>query len=112
MDISISPEYFHTESIHLTMNDIQSKADNSEDKYIGHFTRNNLKILSTWDEWYQGEKKQLNQMNYLGIFRKPIYSPNNSIFLRPHWQYAIIRNGTRIDRQCCDVSKRDAPMMR
>ena len=50
-------------------------------------------------------------MYYLGVLGKPIDYPNNSIFLIPHWQYYIKRNGTRRDRQCCYGSKRAATML-
>ena len=50
LDLSISPEYLPTGLIHLTINYIQSKSTTPENQVLGHFTRRNLKILSTWYE--------------------------------------------------------------
>ena len=36
----------------------------------------------------------------------------NAVVLRPHWQYAVKRDGTRRSRQCCDGSERAAPKLR
>ena len=38
----------------------------------------------------------------LGIFGKPIYAPNNSIVLRPHWKYDININSNIRARHFCD----------
>ena len=94
------------------MNSIQYKATTPEDQDLGRFTRRNLKRLSTWDELEQGKINQLSQMNYLGMFGKPIYAPNNAIVLRPHWKYSTNQNGTCGYIQVRDGPKRDAPMMR
>ena len=99
LGLSFPPEYFPTELIHLTINAIQSKATTPEEKYLRHFTGINLKRLTTWYEWEQVEINQLNQMHELGIFGKPIYDLNNTIFLRPHWKYYIKRNVNRRARQ-------------
>ena len=36
----------------------------------------------------------------------------NAVVLRPHWQYAIKRDGTQRSRQRCDGSERAAPKLR
>ena len=67
--------------------------------------------MDTWKDWEAGERKQLNQFERLGMYGTPINRPKNAIVLRPHWQYHIKRCGTRRARQCCDGSKRAAPML-
>ena len=54
LDISFSPEYVPNELICLTINSIQSKATTTEEQAIGHFSKINLKRLTTWDECEQG----------------------------------------------------------
>ena len=51
-----------------------------------------------WNGWEQSEIKLLNQMNDLGTFGKIIDAPNNTIFLRPQFKYAININGTHRSR--------------
>ena len=49
LDLSLSPEGFTTELIHLTINDIKPKANTPEDQALDHFTRRNLKRPTMWD---------------------------------------------------------------
>ena len=46
---------------------------------------------------------------YVELIIKP--TDKNAIILRPHWQYHVKRCGTRRARQCCDGSKRAAPLL-
>ena len=41
-NISFSSEYFPTELIHITINNIQSNITTTEEQYLGHFARVNL----------------------------------------------------------------------
>ena len=111
LDIPISPDDLPTKIIHLTINAIQSKATTPEEQSLGHFTRRKLNRLSTWDEWWHGEINQLNQMHELGMFGKPINAPNNEIYLRIHWKYAIKTNWNRGTIQCYDGYNRVTPMI-
>ena len=45
------------------------------------------------------------------MYGTPVNRPKGAIVLRPHWQYHVKRCGTRRARQCCDGSKRAAPML-
>ena len=103
-----SEETLPTELIHILINVIRSKAVTPAEQPIGHFTRRELKQLSTWRDWEYGERKQLNQFLDLQMYGEPIVRPTdrNAIILRPHWQYHVKRCGTRRARQCCDGSKR------
>ena len=96
--LSLSSEELPTESINLTINYIQYKANTIDEQDIGNFNRIKLKRLSTWDEYEQGKRKKLNYMHDLGMFGKPIDAPKNAILLRTHCKYAIKRNGTRRSR--------------
>ena len=64
-----------------------------------------------WNGWEQSEIKLLNQMNDLGTFGKTIDAPNNTIFLRPQFKYAININGTHRSRHCYDGFKITALIM-
>ena len=101
------------EFIETVINAIQSQATTPEEQALGYFTRKKLKRLDTWHLWREGEKKQLNQFEALGMYGKPIMIPDkaNSIVLRPHWQYNIKRDGTRRSRLCCNGSKKAAPLL-
>ena len=80
---------------------------------LGFFTRRKLKKLTTWNEWQEGETKQLNQFYDLQMFGEPIAPPvdKRTILLQPHWQYHIKRCGTRRARLCCNGSKYAAPLL-
>ena len=99
--------------LEFTVDAIRSSATTSEEQALGFFTRRKLKKLSTWDEWQQGETKQLNQFHDLQMFGEPIAPPIDpkTIILRPHWQYHIKRCGTRRARLCCNGSKYAAPLL-
>ena len=84
LDLYFYPEDLTTELTHLTINAIQSKATTTEDQDVGHFTRRNLKRLSTWDEWEKSEIKQANNMHDIWMSGKIIESPKNEIVFRPH----------------------------
>ena len=48
------------------------------------------------------------------MFGKPILCPSaeeNAVILQSHWQYHIKREGLHQARQCCDGSKRAAPLL-
>ena len=99
--------------LEFTIDAIRSSATTSEEQALGFFTRRKLKKLITWNEWQQGETKQLNQFHDLQMFGEPIAPPvdRKAIILRPHWQYHIKRCGTRRARLCCNGSKYAAPLL-
>ena len=45
------------------------------------------------------------------MFGEPCKLPPNGILLRAHWQYQVKRNGERPSCNCCDRSKRAAPLL-
>ena len=95
------------------INSITSDAITPAEQALGSFTRHRLKPLPTWPQWEAGERKQLDQFYDLQMFGLPIMRPNtpNAIVLCSHWQYHVKRDGTRRARQCCDGSKRAAPLL-
>ena len=85
-----------------------------EEQVLGHFTRKKLKKLSTWNEWKQGEVKQIEQFMNQKMFGDPIDPitlPETAIIMRPHWQYKLKRSGVRRSRMCCNGSKKAAPTL-
>ena len=95
------------------INSITSEAITPAEQALGTFTRRKLKTMDTWNEWEQGERKQLNQFHDLQMFGEHMARPleENAIILRSHWQYHVKRDGQRRARQCCDGSKRAAPIL-
>ena len=69
--------------------------------------------MDIWDEWVAGERKQLNQFYDLQMFGKSILRPtrDNVVIVQSHWQYHVKRDEQRRARQCCDGSKRVAPLL-
>ena len=69
--------------------------------------------MDTWDEWVASERKQLNQFYNLQMFGKYILCPtkDNTVILRSHCQYHVKRDSQRYARQCCNGSKRAAPIL-
>ena len=61
-----------TEVTERLINAIQSKETTPEEQALGFYTRKKLKTLITWDPWYQGKTKQLNQFEDLQMFEKPV----------------------------------------
>ena len=45
------------------------------------------------------------------MYGKPCKLPPNGILLRSHWQYQVHQNGDRRSCNCCDGSKRAAPLL-
>ena len=94
----MSEEAIPTEVIKAIINTLNSDSITPEEQALGYFTRKRLKKLSTWDQWLQGEKKQIDQFDTQGMFGKPINRtelPKNAIILRPHWTYMVKRSGVR-----------------
>ena len=69
--------------------------------------------MDTWNDSEDGERKQLNQFHDLQMFGEHMARPleDNAVILRSHWQYHVKRDGQRRARQCCDGSKRAAPIL-
>ena len=69
-----------------------------EEQALGYFTRKKLKKLSTWEEWKDGEERQINQFVQQGMVGKarfPDGLPKNAVILWPHWQYVVKQSGVR-----------------
>ena len=57
----------------------------------------------------------MDQFHILEMYGKtidPQAMKPNTVILRPHWQYAVKRDGTLTSRQCCDGSERAAQKLR
>jgi hypothetical protein len=109
--LDTSDDILPDDYVHLALNALQSNAITPAEQALGSFTRRKLKTLDNWSDWRDGERKQLDQFHELEMFGRPVYRPPNSILLRPHWQYSVRRNGDRRSRNCCDGSKRAAPLL-
>ena len=84
--------------IQLCINTINSDYMTKEEQALGYFTRKKLKRLATWQEWKDGESKQLNQFHQQKMFGEPIdpqLLPNDALILRAHWNYVAKRSGIR-----------------
>lgn len=98
------------ESLYVLIRAIQTNKVTPAEEALGNLTRRKLKTLDTWDKWLAGERKQLDQFHDLEMFGPPIKLPRDGILLRPHWQYSVKCDGERRSRNCCDGSKRAAPL--
>ena len=107
----IPPNIVSDEMIRLVINALTSQTTTKEEEALGHFTRRKLKQLNNWNEWLHAERKQLDQFHDLEMYGKPTPRPPKSILLRPHWQYQVRKTGERRSRNCCDGSKRSAPLL-
>ena len=56
-NIDISTKNVPIEMIQIAINTLQSDSITPEEAAIGHFTRQKLKKLSTWNDWKKGEHK-------------------------------------------------------
>ena len=86
-----------TEVLNLAINTLSSYSMTPEEEKLGTFTRSKLKRLSTWQEWAKAERKQIDQFHDLGMYGKaidPQAMKPNAVIVRPHWQYAVKRDGT------------------
>ena len=81
----------------------------AEEKAIGNFTRRKLIRLTNWNQWQEGEFKQLDSMAKQEMYGAPCLPPKDAIILRQHWNYSIKSDGSRKARNCCDGSPRAAP---
>ena len=100
--------------IKIAINTLQSGSITPKEADIGHFTRQKLKKLSTWNDQKKGEHKQQNQFydqKMFGDAIDPVILPRNTIILQPHWNYIVKRSGMRQSRQCCNGSKFATPLL-
>jgi Reverse transcriptase (RNA-dependent DNA polymerase) len=84
------------------------------ERHLKKLTRNRLKQLPTWHLWQRGSKgefAQLDAMAKQGMYGDPVDLPPGGILLRQHWTYIFKSDGTRKARNCCDGSKRAAPVL-
>ena len=78
--------------IKVCINTLTSQHVPPEKQDCDYFKRKKLKTLSTWQEWNDGETKQLDQFYTQEMFRDPIDSlvlPDPAVILCPYWQYAV-----------------------
>lgn len=108
---SFSTDDIDSEEIDIVINAITSSSITPEEQALGSLTRRKLMKLSTWPEWRKGEHQQLDQFHALKMYGEPTTRPPNAIVLRPHWRYSMKRDGERRARNCCDGSKRSAPLL-
>lgn len=105
---TLEPTY---KEIILTINALRSTEVTPEEQALGRHARRKLKTLENWPDWLAGERKQLDQFYDLQMCGEPCALPPNGILLRSHWKYQVRQNGDHRSRQCCDGSKRAAPML-
>ena len=69
--------------------------------------------MDIWNNWEAGERKQLNRFHDLQMFGEDMARPleENAVILRLHWQYHVKRDGQQRAQQCCNGSKRAAPIL-
>ena len=87
-DVEVSEETIPTEMIQACINTLNSDHMTKEEAALGYFTRKKLKILSTWNEWKAGERKQIEQFQNQRMFGDPIDPitlPESAIIMQPHW---------------------------
>ena len=112
--IDMSESAISSEMIQVCINTLNSDHMTKEEQALGYFTRKRLKRLETWQEWKDGETKQLDQFfrqKMFGDAIDPLTLTEVPVVLRPHWQYSVKRSGVRRSRMCCDGSKRAAPQL-
>ncbi len=98
---------------------LQTEGMTDEERALPNFRYNNLKGLSTWDEWKKAHAKQLNSHFDDKCLGKPIpkadmqrkegFPPS---LMRIVWSNLVKVDGTRKARACVDGSKRGAPWLR
>ena len=70
--IDMSESAISSEMIQLCINTLNSDHMTKEEQALGYFTRKKLKRLATWQEWKDGETKQLNQFHQQKMFGEAI----------------------------------------
>ena len=88
-DVDRSEEEIPTKMIQICINTLNSDHITPEEQALGHFNRNKLKKLSTWNEWKEGKVKQIEQFMNQKVFGDPIDPialPETAIIIQPHWQ--------------------------
>ena len=71
-DVDMSEEAISSEMIKICINTLNSEHMTKEEQALGYFTRKRLKRLSTWQEWKDGETKQIEQFMMQKMFGNPI----------------------------------------
>ena len=104
---SISPP----EEMNVMLQVLQSDSITPAEQALGTFTRCKLKALDTWEQWKEGEFKQLDHFHKLKMHGDPIAPPPGAIIPRSHWTYRVKTNGERRSRNCCDGFRRAAPKL-
>ena len=83
-NLEISTKDVPIEMIQIAINTLQSDSITPEEAAMGHFTRQKLRKLSTWNEWKKGKHKQLNQFydqKMFGDAINPITLQRNAVIL-------------------------------
>ena len=71
-DLDMTEDAIPSEMIKVCINTLNSDHMTPEEQSLGYFTCKKLKRLSTWQEWKDGESKQLNQFYVQKMFGDPI----------------------------------------
>ena len=98
-NLDISTEDVPIEIIQIAIYTLQSDSFTLEEAVIGHFTRQNLQKLSTWNDWKKGEHKQLHQFydeKMFGDAINPIILQRYAVILQTYWKYVV-------NRVCCTI---------
>ena len=99
------------EAIVSAINALRSAEVTPEEQALGHHARQKLETLENWPQWLASKLKQLDQFHDLEMCGEPCPLPPNGVLLCSHWQCQVHHSGERQLRQCCDGSKRAAPML-
>ena len=70
--IDMSESAISLEMIQLCINTLNSDHMTKKEQALGYFTRKKLKRLATWQEWKDGETKQLNKFHQQTMFGEAI----------------------------------------
>ena len=82
-NLDLSERTLSTKQIALVINAIRSESITPEEHALGSFTRRELKGLSSWPKWRDGEHKQLDHFHQLQMYELLVAQPQGAIVLRP-----------------------------
>ena len=71
-DVDLSKETIPSEMIKMCINTLTPQHVIPVEQSFSYFTQKKLKTLSTWQEWKDGETKQLDQFHIQKMFGEPI----------------------------------------
>ena len=86
-DVDMFEEAISSEMIKVCINTLNSEHMTKEEQALGYFTRKRFEMLSTWQEWKNGETKQIEQFMMQKMFGNPIDPvglPDSAVISQPH----------------------------